>query len=195
MAVQVSRREIAVPGVQREITVLPRLAAVLPLPIPDPHFVGNRLRATPGHSSGPGCCQGANLPIPGLADSARAGAAAAVGHFLRMLHDPVLVGLVNSADLPVDPMRRASAPVRARRAREDLARLVERRIWSPDNDVSRLLDQADRAYGRPISAERELAARACAISLAASLAEYAAADGRAALLRESLAGLSRVVAA
>ena len=195
MAVQVSRREIAVPGVQREITVLPRLAAVLPLPIPDPHFVGNRLRATPGHSSGPGCCQGANLPIPGLADSARAGAAAAVGHFLRMLHDPVLVGLVNSADLPVDPMRRASAPVRARRARENLAGLVERRIWSPDNDVSRLLDQADRAYGRPISAERELAARACAISLAASLAEYAAADGRAALLRESLAGLSRVVAA
>src|ERR1022692_5113746 len=125
-------REIAVPGVQREITVLPRLAAVLPLPIPDPHFVGNRLRATPGHSSGPGCCQGANLPIPGLADSARAGAAAAVGHFLRMLHDPVLVGLVNSADLPVDPMRRGRAPVRAPPARPGPGRLGERPVWGPD---------------------------------------------------------------
>lgn len=29
------RREVAVPGVRREITVLPRLAAILPLPIPD----------------------------------------------------------------------------------------------------------------------------------------------------------------
>jgi hypothetical protein len=29
-----------VPGVRREITVLPRLAATLPLPILDPQFVG-----------------------------------------------------------------------------------------------------------------------------------------------------------
>jgi hypothetical protein len=167
----------------------------LPLPIPDPHFVGQPSARYPWPFFGARLLPGGEFADSRLADSARAGAAAAVGHFLRMLHDPVLVGLVNSADLPVDPMRRASAPVRARRARENLAGLVERRIWSPDNDVSRLLDQADRAYGRPISAERELAARACAISLAASLAEYAAADGRAALLRESLAGLSRVVAA
>ncbi len=51
------------------------------------------------------------------------------------------------------------------------------------------------AYRRPVSAERELAARACAVSLAASLAEYAADDGRAPLLRECVAGLRRAVAA
>ena len=51
------------------------------------------------------------------------------------------------------------------------------------------------AYGNPVSAERELAARACAISLAASLAEYAAVDGRAALLQECVTGLSRAMAA
>ncbi len=34
------------------------------------------------------------------------------------------------------------------------------------------------AYGRPVGPRRELAARALAISLAASLAEYAASDGR-----------------
>jgi hypothetical protein len=45
----------------------------------------------------------------GLPDSRRAGAAASVGHFLRILHDPALVALVDGADLPVDPMRRASA--------------------------------------------------------------------------------------
>jgi aminoglycoside phosphotransferase (APT) family kinase protein len=275
-------REIAVPGVQREITVLPRLAAVLPLPIPDPHFVGRPSARYPWPFFGARLLPGRELADSELSDSARSGAAASVGHFLRMLHDPGLVGLVNGADLQVDPMQRASPPVRARRARKDLAGLVDRRTWSPDSDVYSLLDQAEHsaaatgsaaatdataaggmmaagaavadhgsvvvshgdlhvrhllvdsggaatgvidwgdlcladpavdlsiayfgfvgqaradlltAYGRPISAERELAARACALSLAASLAEYAAADGRAALLRECLAGLSRVVAA
>jgi len=176
-----------------------------------------------------------------------------------MLHDPGLVALVDGADLPVDPMRRASAPVRARKAREVLDRLVHLGIWPGDSEVSRLLDQAEcgdgvsgrgplvvshgdlhvphllvdrdgsatgvidwgdlcladpavdlsiaysgfagkaradllSAYGRPVGAERELAARACAISLAASLAEYAAADGRAPLLQERVAGLRRAVA-
>jgi hypothetical protein len=51
------------------------------------------------------------------------------------------------------------------------------------------------AYGRPVGARRELAARAAAVSLAASLAEYAADDGRPELLRECVAGLKRAVAA
>lgn len=193
------------------------------------------------------------------------------------------VSLVEGAGLPVDPMRRASAPVRARRAREVLDRLVHGGIWPADSDICRFLDQAEReavetgsaagvagatepggtlaagdgvsgrgplvvshgdlhvrhllvdrdgsaagvidwgdlcladpavdlsiayfgfagkaradllsAYGRPVSAERELAARACAISLAASQAEYAAADGRPSLLQECIAGLRRAVAA
>jgi hypothetical protein len=50
-------------------------------------------------------------------------------------------------------------------------------------------------YGRPVGPRRELAARALAISLAASMAEYAASDGRPVLLRESLAGLRRAVTA
>jgi len=277
------RREIAVPGVQREITVLPRLAATLPLPIPDPQFVGQPSSRYPWPFFGARLLPGGELADSGLADAERAGAAASVGHFLRMLHDPGLVVLVDGADLPVDPMRRASAPIRARRAREVLDRLVRRGTWPADGDVSRLLDRAERgaagagsadgaagatepggtlpagdgmsgrgplvvshgdlhvrhllvdrdgsatgvidwgdlcladpavdlsiayfgfagkaradllsAYGRPVSAERELAARACAISLAASLVEYAADEGRAVLLRECVAGLRRAVAA
>ena len=34
------RRAIAIPGVEREISVLPRLAPLLPAPIPEPRFVG-----------------------------------------------------------------------------------------------------------------------------------------------------------
>ncbi len=270
------RRRIAVPGVQREITVLSRLAPRLPLPIPDPRFVGQPSSRYPWPFFGASLLPGVDLTDSGLSDSERAVVAASVGYFLRLLHDPGLVVLMEGADLPVDPMRRASAPVRARRAREVLDRLMHRGIWPADSDVIRFLDQAEHgaagaasadgvagtraaedgvsgggllvvshgdlhvrhllvdrdgsatgvidwgdlcladpavdlsiayfgfagearadllsAYGRPVSAEQELAARACAISLAASLAEYAAADGRAPLLRECVAGLRRAVA-
>ncbi|GAA1375314.1 phosphotransferase [Catellatospora chokoriensis] len=48
------------------------------------------------------------------------------------------------------------------------------------------------AYG-PVSPEREARARVLAVNLSAVLAEYAHAEGRAALLREALAGVSRAV--
>jgi aminoglycoside phosphotransferase (APT) family kinase protein len=51
-------------------------------------------------------------------------------------------------------------------------------------------DELLGAYGR-VEAERELRARCLAIRLSALLADYAAAEGRAALLAESLAGLRR----
>src|ERR1700722_5557282 len=34
------RREIALPGLRREIALLPRLAPLLPLPVPDPQYIG-----------------------------------------------------------------------------------------------------------------------------------------------------------
>ncbi len=52
-------------------------------------------------------------------------------------------------------------------------------------------DELLAAYRRPVGAARELAARTCALPLAAGLAEYAADDGRPALLRESVAGIRR----
>jgi aminoglycoside phosphotransferase (APT) family kinase protein len=45
----------------------------------------------------------------------------------------------------------------------------------------------------PVGAERELRARVLAVVLSAALAEYAAAEGRPALLTEALAGLRRAV--
>jgi aminoglycoside phosphotransferase (APT) family kinase protein len=268
------RRAVAVPGAQREIAVLPRLAPRLPLPIPDPQFIGQPSARYPWPFFGARLLPGRELSDSGLPDSRRSAAAVAVGHFLRLLHDPGVVAAVDGADLPVDPMQRASAPVRAGKARDVLDRLVHRGIWPGDSHLSQFLDQAERpaagtgsaaqvaaapepasgrgplvvchgdlhvrhllvdrdgaatgvidwgdlcladpavdlsiayfgfagqaradllsAYGRPVGPQRELAARAVAVSLAASLAEYAADDGRPQLLQECVAGLRRAVAA
>jgi aminoglycoside phosphotransferase (APT) family kinase protein len=253
------RREVAVPGVRREMAVLPLLAARLPLPIPGPRFAGQPSARYPWPFFGTRLLPGGELAGSGLSDGQRARAAAAVGGFLRALHDPGLAALLADAALPVDPMGRASPPVRARRARQVLDRLADGGVWMPDGDVLRLLERAAgagdaeqpgelvvshgdlhvrhllvgkdgaatgvidwgdlcladpaadlsiaycgfagearaqllAAYGRPVGAGRELAARTCAVSLAASLLEYAADDGRAVLRAECLAGLRRAVA-
>ena len=249
--------------------VVGQLAARLPLPVPDPQFVGRPSARYPWPFFGARLLPGGELADSKLPDARRARAATSVGTFLRRLHDPGLVPQVADAGLPVDPMRRASPAVRAARAREVLDRLAGCGIWPGDNDVWQLLGRAERetagaspavladeaglapggtaaaggreagddvsrdgaatgvidwgdlclgdaavdlsiaysgfagraradllsAYARPIGPRRELAARTLAISLAASLAEYAASDRRPVLLHESLAGLRRAVTA
>jgi aminoglycoside phosphotransferase (APT) family kinase protein len=251
------RRQIAVPGVMREIAILPKLAPRLPLPVPDPQFAGQPSAHYPWPFFGARLLPGTELADAGLTETQRAPAAMAVGDFLRVLHAPDLVPLTDGAGLPEDPMRRASPPVRAVRAREILDRLIAAGIVPPGGDAALLLDRASdaphpagplvishgdlhirhllvdaggdaagvidwgdlcladpavdlsfayfgfagpqraallAAYARPVTAERELAARTLAISLAASLAEYAADDNRPVLLQESLAGLTRATA-
>jgi aminoglycoside phosphotransferase (APT) family kinase protein len=258
------RREVAVPGVRREMAVLPRLAPRLPLAIPDPVFAGQPAERYPWPFFGARLLAGCELAESGLSESGRARAAAQVGSFLRELHDPGLVPLVAGAGLQADPMRRASPPVRAAKAREMLDRLVQRGLWPAAGPVSELLERAGAepddtalpggapgegplavsqgdfhvrhllvdggvatgvidwgdlcladpavdlsiaylgfagtartdllaAYGRPVTPRRELAARTCAVSVGAALAEYAADEDRSALLAESLAGLRRAV--
>ncbi|MGE5136699.1 MAG: phosphotransferase [Gemmatimonadota bacterium] len=258
------RREIALPGVRREIAVLPRLAAVLPLPIPDPRFTGRPTPRYPWPFFGARLLPGTEYADAALPEDRRVRTAAAVGGFLRVLHDPGLVTLVDGDGLPVDPMRRATPGIRAVRAREVVERLSQQGIWSPGREVSGLLEEAARApagagggpaggpfvvchgdlhlrhllvdgdgaatgvidwgdlclgdpavdlmiaylafegearaallaaYGGPVGAERELAARTCAVSVGVALLEYAADEGRAALARESIAGLRRAVSA
>jgi aminoglycoside phosphotransferase (APT) family kinase protein len=255
------RREIALPGIRREIAVLPLLAARLPLPVPDPCFVGRPSARFPWPFFGTSFLAGEELADSGLDGEERVRAAASLGGFLGALHDPGLVAVVEAVDLPVDPMGRADPPLRAGRALEVLDRLAERRVWEPDRDVLDVLDQAfaapstveaeaaiavshgdlhirhvlvDQAgavagvidwgdlslgdpavdlsiayfgfagrartellaaYGRPVGRHRELAARTLAISLAASLAEYAVDEGRDVLLAECLSGLRNAVAA
>ncbi|MBG0829238.1 phosphotransferase [Planomonospora sp. ID67723] len=250
------RRAIALPGIEREIAVLPALAPRLPLALPVPAHVGRPGGSYPWPFWGAELIPGQELAEARLSEAGRMRAAAGLGAFLRVLHDPGLAAEVG-ADLPVDPMRRGDPGVRAPMARERLAVLDRRGLWTPDPAVEQLLAEGEKAgpppgpavvshgdlhqrhllvgpdgeatgvidwgdlcladpavdlslayagfsgasrtallaaYGRPVGAERETAARVLAVFLCAALAGYADSTGRTRLLAASLSGIRRAVA-
>ena len=111
-----ARREIALPGLQREIDLLPAIAASVPLPIPLP-----LLHGTFGDPPWPFLCfrflPGTELVHARLID--RTTVAAEVGQFLAALHAMPTPG--RSPGRPVRPRRqrhpRRSCPQRTRRPR------------------------------------------------------------------------------
>ena len=135
------RRAIAVPGVRREIAVLPRLAEHLPLPIPEPRFVGVPADGYPWPWFGAPYLPGVELAESGLADEARPPVAAALGRFLRELHSPALASRI-APSLPIDPMRRADMGFRVPHARRRLDQAVAAGLWQPTDEVERLLRDA-----------------------------------------------------
>src|SRR5687768_3091700 len=137
------RRAIAVAGVHREIAVLPRLAEHLPLPIPEPRFVGVPADGYPWPWFGAPYLPGVELAESALADDDRVAVAAAIGGFLRELHAPVLASRI-APSLPVDPMRRADMGFRVPHARRRLDQAVEAGLWEPTDEVERLLHDAIR---------------------------------------------------
>lgn len=124
------RRAVAVPGLERELAVLPRLAPYLPLPVPVPELVGAPTAAFPWPYTGARLLPGIELAEAGPTVRAAAGA----GRFLRALH-------ATDLDLPVDPLHRGDPSVRVPRARERLARLSV--VYRPDPAVTALLDAAE----------------------------------------------------
>ncbi len=135
------RRAIAIPGVQREIEVLPRLVAHLPLPIPNPRFVGVPTDDYAWPWFGAAYLPGVELADAGLPDERRVELGAALGEFLRALHRPALARLVGR-ELPVDPMRRADMGYRIPHARRRLDAVIESGLWQPTDAVERLLARA-----------------------------------------------------
>src|SRR5688500_6163363 len=135
------RRAIAVPGVQREIEVLPRLAAHLPLPIPNPRFVGVPSDDYPWPWFGAAYLPGVELADAKLPDERRVELGSALGAFLRALHRPALARLVGR-ELPVDPMRRADMGSRIPHARRRLDAVIAAGLWRPTDAVERLLAEA-----------------------------------------------------
>ena len=136
------RRRIAVPGVEREIATLGRLAPHLPLPIPEPRFIGAPSDGYDWPWFGAPFLPGRELADAGLADDRREAVGAGVGAFLRALHDGALMARVG-ASLPIDPMRRADMPYRVIAARERLDGLEKERLWAPNAAVLRLLQDAE----------------------------------------------------
>ncbi|WP_307797285.1 phosphotransferase [Actinomadura barringtoniae] len=139
------RRQIAVPGVTREIAVLPRLAPRLPLPIPVPSLAAPEgMETFPWPFWGGRLVPGRELAESRLGEDEREAAGRGIGAFLRALHDPALVAEVG-ADLPYDPLRRGEPAVRAPMALERLDGLAKAGVWSRDPGVERFLAEAANA--------------------------------------------------
>ena len=118
------RRQIAIPGVERELAVLPRLAPLLPTLIPEPRFVGTPGERFPWPFFGAALLPGRELADAGLGEDARVRVGAELGRLLRALHAPETAACVDpEGALPVDFNRRADMPFRVPRTRERLEEL------------------------------------------------------------------------
>lgn len=112
------RRAIVIPGVEREMRLLPAFAQRLPAPIPVPRFLG-----TPSAKFG-WPFFGARLltgdePTTDFDDASRTRLAPSLGRFLRALHHTELSGA-----LPHDPMGRVDMARRVPFARARIAELA-----------------------------------------------------------------------
>jgi aminoglycoside phosphotransferase (APT) family kinase protein len=107
------RRKIALPGVERELALLPELAPQLPRPVPRPELVGRPGAAFPWPFFGARLVEGVELLEADVVD--RAALARDLGEFLRALHDAEV-----AYELPYDPISRADMSFRVPRARQRL---------------------------------------------------------------------------
>jgi aminoglycoside phosphotransferase (APT) family kinase protein len=120
IAFRFPRREIAVAGVRREIALLPELAPLLPLPIPDARYVGVPSERFRWPWFGSRLIAGREIAAAGLDDAARTALAPPLGDFLRVLHR---LKLDAAAALPADPMGRTDMAVLVPKTRAALAAL------------------------------------------------------------------------
>jgi aminoglycoside phosphotransferase (APT) family kinase protein len=138
------RREVAVPGFERELAALPVIAPRVPLPIPDPVFRGRPTAEYPWPFFGAPFAAGRE-PL-GLDESARAALARPLGEFLRALHAaPLVDGLLE------DPMGRADMAVRVPKTLDQLGPVEAAGVWKAPESVHRLLTDA-QSLPRPEAA-------------------------------------------
>ncbi len=112
------RRRIVLPGLERELAVLPNLAPLLPLPVPVPLFVGRPSEDFPWSFFGSALLPGRELAEAGLDEDGRLEVALGLAAFLRTLHDLEL-----DEPLPVDVNRRADMAHRVPLVRKQLDEL------------------------------------------------------------------------
>ena len=132
------RREIAVPGVRREIAVLPELAPLLPIRVPAPVFVGEPADGFPWPFFGSELLPGRELGEAALDDPARVEIGRSLARFLRLLHDAEV-----RYELPLDGNSRADMRERVPKTREQLDALEASGLWQRPASVDRLLVAAE----------------------------------------------------
>jgi aminoglycoside phosphotransferase (APT) family kinase protein len=138
------RRAIAVPGVRRELAILPRLRPWLPLAIPAPAFVGAPGDGYPWPFFGAELIAGRELSDASPTDDARTALGRPLGRFLRRLHSDEVAAAAGIEDLPVDPTGRGDMTRRVPATRDRLAQLADLGLWSGSEPVDDLLAAASR---------------------------------------------------
>lgn len=141
------RREVAIRGVELELAILPKLAPLLPLPIPDPIFQGRPAEGYPWPFFGSELLPGRETCDAELDDEARLEVALQLAGFLRTLH-----GLEPDEALPVDVDSRADMTRRVPMAREQLGELDRLGIWHAPPEVARILETAELLVPAELSA-------------------------------------------
>jgi aminoglycoside phosphotransferase (APT) family kinase protein len=138
LAFRFPRRKIAIPGVQREIAILPELAAQLPAAIPDAAYPGVASAAFPWPWFGGRLIAGEEVTVAGLETAHRVTLAAELGAFLGCLHR--LRPSIATA-LAIDPMGRGEMTSRVPRTRAALKRAAS--LWDGGGQVAAVLDAAE----------------------------------------------------
>jgi aminoglycoside phosphotransferase (APT) family kinase protein len=141
------RRSMVVPSIENEMAVLPRMAPLLPLPIPNPTFLG---RPTPSFEwpfYGAPFLPGRELVEAALDDEGLIRLARPLAEFLRTLHSIEL-----DAELPVDPVGRADMAIRVPRTIELLEEVETLGLWRRPPHVRELLASARELLTPPPTA-------------------------------------------
>jgi aminoglycoside phosphotransferase (APT) family kinase protein len=141
VAFRFPRRQIAIPGVEREIALLPALAPRLPLAVPDAAYPSPPSDGFRWPWFGSGLIAGREIAAGRLGDAARIALATALGGFLRTLHDLDL-DLDAAVALPADPMGRTDMAARVPLTRAALAEVAP--LWTAPAWVGDLLTEAER---------------------------------------------------
>jgi len=138
------RRAIAIPGVEREIAILPKLAPLLSVPIPEPRLPGVPSERFPWPFFGAPLLHGSEPCDAGLEDEEREELGGELGRLLAVLHSPRTLGVADpDGALPDDPIRRADTPFRVTRTRERIAELPPG-LWTPTPRVYEILAEGER---------------------------------------------------
>lgn len=143
------RREVVIPGLEREMALLPRLAPLVPLPIPRPVFFGRPADGYRWPFFGAALIPGTETADSACSDGDRCGLAHPLAAFLRALHHVGTAAAVDPAgELPSDPMGRGDMELRVPRTAERLAEVERLGIWRAARSIHEVLDAA-RGLGAP----------------------------------------------
>jgi aminoglycoside phosphotransferase (APT) family kinase protein len=161
------RRAIAVPGIEREIAILPELASQLPAPIPNAAYAGAPSLRFPWPWFGSRLINGVEIAVADLDADQRGQLAAELGQFLGRLHDlrPSI-----ATSLAIDPMGRADMRARIPRTRTALRQVAS--LWDGNGGADDVLTAASnlRPDADPVIVHGDLNLRHALVSSSGGLA-------------------------